>query len=98
MTTQHGSDTTWQQHKTWYDHYWAQTTEKGKKMETTIHQAKQPQVSVRVSMIETLNEEIKLSSLSVFLQLVPVTSCTGCCMWRMRAAVGTVSQIEGKVL
>jgi hypothetical protein len=39
---------------------------KGKKVETTIH-AKQPQVSVRVSMIEYLNEkiEIKLSSLSV---------------------------------
>ena len=35
---------------------------------TTIHHAKQPQLSVRVSMIESLNEEIeiKLSSLSVF--------------------------------
>ena len=41
---------------------------KGKKVETTIHHAKQPQPSVRVSMIESLNEEmeIKLSSLSVF--------------------------------
>ena len=40
---------------------------KGKKVETTIHQAKQPQLSVRVSMIESLNEEmeIKLSSLNV---------------------------------
>jgi hypothetical protein len=40
---------------------------KGKKAETTIHHAKQPQLSVRVSMIESLNEEIeiKLSSLSV---------------------------------
>ena len=41
---------------------------KGKKVETTIHHVKQPQLSVRVSMIEPLNEEmaIKLSSLSVF--------------------------------
>ena len=31
---------------------------KGKKVETTIHHAKQPQLSVRVSMIESLNEEI----------------------------------------
>ena len=40
---------------------------KGKKLETTIHHEKQPQLSVRVSMIEYLNEEmeIKLSSLSV---------------------------------
>ena len=40
---------------------------KGKKVETTIHHAKQPQLSVRVSMIESLNEEIeiKLSSLRV---------------------------------
>ena len=39
---------------------------KGKKVETTKHQAKQPQLSVRASMIESLNEEIeiKLSSLS----------------------------------
>ena len=37
---------------------------KGKKVETTIHHTKQPQLSVRVSMIESLNEpiEIKLSS------------------------------------
>ena len=36
------------------------------KVETTIHRAKQPQLSVRVSMIESLNEEMdmKLSSLS----------------------------------
>ena len=40
--------------------------------------AKQPQVSVRVSRIASLNEEmeIKLSSLRVFLQLVPVASCS----------------------
>ena len=40
---------------------------KDKKVETTIHHAKQPQLSVRVSMIESLNEEmeIKLSSLTV---------------------------------
>ena len=40
---------------------------KGKKVETTIHHAKQPQLSVRVSMIESLNEEmeIKLSRLRV---------------------------------
>jgi hypothetical protein len=51
---------------------------KGTKVETTIHHTKQPQLSVSVSMIETLNEEIeiKLSSLSVFLQLVPVASCS----------------------
>ena len=41
---------------------------KGKKVETTIDHAKWLQLSVRVSMIESLNEEIKikLSSLSVF--------------------------------
>ena len=41
---------------------------KGKKVETTIHHTKQPQLSVRVSMIDCLNEEIeiKLSSLSFF--------------------------------
>jgi hypothetical protein len=40
---------------------------KVKKVETTIHHTKQPQLSVKVSMIESLNEEIdiKLSSLSV---------------------------------
>jgi hypothetical protein len=40
---------------------------KGKKVETTIHHAKLPQLSVRVSMTESLNEEIeiKLSSLIV---------------------------------
>ena len=31
---------------------------KGKKVETTIHHTKQTQRSVRVSMIESLNEEI----------------------------------------
>jgi hypothetical protein len=56
VATQHGSSTTWLQHKT-----------KGKKVEASIHHTKQPQLSVRVSMIESLNEEIeiKLSSLSV---------------------------------
>ena len=41
---------------------------KGKKVETTIHHVKQPQLSVTVSMIESLNEEmeIKLCTLSVF--------------------------------
>ena len=45
---------------------------KGKKVETTIHHGKQPQVSVRVFMIESLNEEmeIKLSSLSIFCSLL----------------------------
>ena len=40
---------------------------KSKKVETTMHQSKQQQMSVRVSMIESLNEEIEieLSSLSV---------------------------------
>ena len=40
---------------------------KGKKVDTTIHHAKQPQLSVRASMIESLNEEteIKRFSLSV---------------------------------
>ena len=31
-----------------------------KKVETTIHHAKQPQLSVRGSMIESLNEEIEI--------------------------------------
>ena len=40
---------------------------KVKKVETTIHQTKQPQLSLGVSMTDYLNEEIdiKLSSLSV---------------------------------
>ena len=40
---------------------------KGKRVETTIHHTKQPQLSVRVSMIESLNDEmeIKQSNLSV---------------------------------
>ena len=40
---------------------------KGKKVETTMQHVKQPQLSVRVSLIESLNEEIeiKLSNLSV---------------------------------
>ena len=44
---------------------------KSKKVKTTIHPTKQPQLSVRVSMIESLNEEleIKRPSLSVFCSL-----------------------------
>ena len=40
---------------------------KGKKVETAIHHAKQPQLPARVSMIESLNEEMEMkrSSLSV---------------------------------
>jgi hypothetical protein len=40
---------------------------KVKKVETTMHHVKQPQLSVRLSMIESLNEEIEIkqSSLSV---------------------------------
>ena len=33
---------------------------KGKKVETTIHHTKQPQLSVRVSIIESSNEEIEM--------------------------------------
>ena len=33
---------------------------KGKKVETTIQHVKQPQVSVRVSMIVSLNEEMEI--------------------------------------
>jgi hypothetical protein len=33
---------------------------KGQEGLTTIHQTKQPQLSVRVSVIETLNEEIEI--------------------------------------
>ena len=33
---------------------------KGKKVETTIQHTKQPQLSVRVSMIESLSEEIEI--------------------------------------
>ena len=72
-TTQHGGNTTWQQHnmvaaqnrvQTWLG---MENSTKGKKVETTIHHAKQPQLSVRVSTIESSNEEIeiKLSSLNV---------------------------------
>jgi hypothetical protein len=35
---------------------------KGKKVETTIHHAKQPELSARVSMIESLNEEMEINS------------------------------------
>ena len=36
---------------------------KGKKLETTIHHAKQQQLSVRVPMIESLNEEMEMVNL-----------------------------------
>ena len=70
---QHGSNTTWQQHNMAASqnivHKFLDTdnSTNGRKVETTMHHAKQPQLSVRVSMIESLNEEmeIKLSSLSV---------------------------------
>ena len=48
---------------------------KGKKVETTPH-AKQPQLSVRVSMIESLNEDIEIKTGQCLLQLVPVASCS----------------------
>ena len=41
---------------------------KDKKVETTIHHTKQPQLSVRESMIESLNEEIEIK--------LAVTSCS----------------------
>ena len=83
MKTQHGSNTTWQQHNMVAAQNMVETllgTDKSTKgkVETIIHNVKQPQLSVSVSMIESLNEEIeiKLSSLSVFFQLVTVTSCS----------------------
>ena len=47
---------------------------KVKKVETTIHHTKQPQLSVKVSMIESLNEETV--QFQCLLQLVPVSSCS----------------------
>ena len=38
---------------------------KSKKVETTIHHAKQPQLSVRVSMIVSLNEEIEIKTVKL---------------------------------
>ena len=46
---------------------------KGKKVETTIHHKMEPQLSVRVSMIESLNKTVQFYC---FLQLVPVVSCS----------------------
>jgi hypothetical protein len=37
---------------------------KGKKVEATIHHTKQPQLSIGVSMIESLNEEIEKTAVS----------------------------------
>ena len=94
--------TTWQQHKSVQTLLGIENSTKGKKVETTIHYAKQPQLSVRVSLIRSLNEEIeiKLSSLSVccssFQSLAAwmcvlwgsLTECDWVFgMWRMRAAV-----------
>ena len=66
VAAQHGSST---KHGTnIIGHY---NSTKGKKVETIIHHAKQSQLSVRLSMIESLNEEmeIPLSRLSVFCSL-----------------------------
>jgi hypothetical protein len=64
VATQHGSRTN---HGT--NIIGTDNSTNGKKVETTIHHTKQPQLSVRVAMSlrESLNEEIeiKLSSLSV---------------------------------
>ena len=65
--------TTWYQHNMVVAQNMVQTllgtdnSTKGKKVETTIHHTKQTQLSVSVSMTESLNEEmeINLSSLSV---------------------------------
>ena len=68
-TTQYGSNSIGhrQQHKGQEGRDNNTSREAAKKVETTIHHAKQPQLSVRGSMIESLNEEveIKLSSLNV---------------------------------
>ena len=62
MITQHGSNTTRQHYNMVVAQNMVQTllgtdnSTKGKKAETTIHHTKQPQLSVRVSMIESLNE------------------------------------------
>ena len=62
---------------------------KGKKVETTIHHAKQLQLSVRMSMVESLNEEIEITvQFECLLQLVPVTSCSEL---KRRATQGCVS-------
>jgi hypothetical protein len=62
--------TTWQQHNMVAEQNMVQTlfgTDNSNIVEPTIHHAKLPQLSLRVPMIEYLNEEIeiKLSSLSV---------------------------------
>ena len=51
---------------------------KVKNVETTIDHTKQPQLSVRVSMTESLNEEIEIKTVQFecLLQLVPVASCS----------------------
>jgi hypothetical protein len=64
-----------------------------KEVETTIHHAKQPQLPVRVSMIESLNEkiEIKLSRLSVCCSLFQSQAAANCKEERSRdvCALGT---------
>jgi hypothetical protein len=64
---------------------------KGKKVET-VHHMKQPQLSVRVSMIESLNEMMAQTEKRSDPGLIwgPLTECdwqNGCCMWKMRTAV-----------
>ena len=50
---------------------------KGKKVETPTDHAKQPQLSVRVSMIEPLNRDgDKTVQFECLLQLVPLASCS----------------------
>ena len=62
----------------------------GKKVEKAIHHMKQPQLSVRGSMVESLNEEMFFKD--VFLQLVPVTSCSEL---KRRATQGCVCTVCG---
>ena len=66
VATQHGSSTKYGANIIGTDN-----STKGKKVETTIHHVKQPQVSVRMSMIKSLNEEmeIRLFRFSVFCSL-----------------------------
>ena len=58
---------------------------KGKKLETTIHNVKPSHMTIRVAMIEALNEEteMKLSSFCVFLQQTEKRSDPGMCVLRI---------------
>ena len=53
---QHGSST---KHGT--NIFGTDNNTKGKKVETTIHHARQPQLSVRVSVNESMNKEIEIN-------------------------------------